>query len=359
MFKYIVFNNIMLNNNYMQNNKYKDKGLTGLANVGNSCYINSCMQLLSHTYELNDFLDTFNKDKINNNIEAVIFKEWDKLRLLMWSENCTIAPWGFIKSMQFVANKKNLDIFSGYQQNDVSEFLLFVIDCLHTGIKREVDMSITGCVANDTDSLAKECYKMMQSMYKREYSELLNIFYGISVTQIKSFDKEEILSRTCEPFSILSLSLPNKLSADIFDCLDMFGENDELCNENAWFNDKTNTHQDVKKNTVFWSLPNVLIIHLKRFNNANRKVHLMVSTPLNDVDFSKYIYGYNADDYIYDLFGTGNHSGNVNGGHYTANIKNANGKWYRFNDTQVSEIQESSVINQYTYCLFYRKKNKN
>ena len=29
-------------------------------------------------------------------------------------------------------------------QNDVSEFLLFIIDCLHTGIKREVDMSISG-----------------------------------------------------------------------------------------------------------------------------------------------------------------------------------------------------------------------
>ena len=31
---------------------YKDKGLTGLANVGNTCYLNSCMQIISHTYEL-------------------------------------------------------------------------------------------------------------------------------------------------------------------------------------------------------------------------------------------------------------------------------------------------------------------
>jgi len=338
--------------------KYKDKGLTGLANVGNSCCINSCMQLLSHTYELNDFLDNFNKSKINNNIDATVFNEWNNLRTLMWSENCTIAPWGFIKAIQRVAKEKKQDIFSGYAQNDVCEFLLFIIDCLHSGIKREVEMSINGNVMNKVDTLATECYKMMQNMYRKEYSELLNIFYGISVTQIKSHETCEVLSRNCEPFSILSLSLPNKLSTTIFDCLDMYSEDEDLTGENAWYNDKTKMKENIKKNTIFWSLPNVLIIDLKRLNNANRKVHIIVSTPINDIDFSKYVKGYNSQDYVYDLFGTGNHSGTVSGGHYTANIRNPNGKWYSFNDTRITEIPENSVINQHTYCLFYRKKNK-
>ena len=70
-----------------------------------------------------------------------------------------------------------------------------------------------------------------------------------------------------------------------------------------------------------------------------------------------YVVGYDKESYIYDLYGICNHSGGVFGGHYTASIKNANDKWYNFNDATVTHISdESKLVSPQAYCFFYRKK---
>ena len=63
-----------------------------------------------------------------------------------------------------------------------------------------------------------------------------------------------------------------------------------------------------------------------------------------------------SEKYIYNLYAICNHMGGVLGGHYTSFVKNANGKWYHFNDTNVSEITNlKDLITPKAYCLFYRK----
>ena len=42
---------------------------------------------------------------------------------------------------------------------------------------------------------------------------------------------------------------------------------------------------------------------------------------------------------------------------YTSYIKNANGKWYLFNDRAVNEVKQESVVSPKAYVLFYRKKD--
>ena len=78
---------------------------------------------------------------------------------------------------------------------------------------------------------------------------------------------------------------------------------------------------------------------------------------MRNLDLSKYVKGYNADKYKYDLYGICNHIGNVNGGHYTSYIKTANGEWIHFNDDNLSKVVKSHLITPLAYCLFYRQKN--
>tara|TARA_Y100000389_G_scaffold177636_1_gene190094 strand:- start:1757 stop:2791 length:1035 start_codon:yes stop_codon:yes gene_type:complete len=339
--------------------EYKDKGRTGLANCGNTCYINSCIQCLSHTFELNHFLKQKTYEgKLNKIPDSLLLVEWDNLRDLMWSQNCQIAPWGFVKAIQKVSSLKSNQLFQDYNQNDVQEFLLFLIECFHNSISREVEMKVSGNVENSRDIMAKECFKMMREMYENDYSEIIKMFYGIHVSVITDIKSDETLSVRPEPFGILSVEFPTmgSSSISIYTCLDNYCIKEKLEGEEAWFNEKTNQKQDVNKGIKFWSFPDILIIHLKRWNYSGHKDRRLVDVPLENVSLNKYVEGYNPDSYIYDLYGVCNHQGMTGGGHYTANVKNASDIWYNCNDLIIKEIKKENVVTNEAYCLFFRKK---
>ena len=331
-------------------------GFTGLANLGNTCFMNSALQCLSHTYELNNFLDTETyKNRLNDKPESLILCEWDNLRKLMWSENCTISPGGFVGAVQKVANIKDRTIFTGFAQNDLTEFLQFVTECFHNSICREVEMNIQGNAITQTDKLAKTCYKMMKDMYKKEYSEFLNMFFGIHVSKIKSLESD-YLNITPEPF--FNLTVPIAPEGTLDKCLELYTSTEKMDEDNAIFNENTNKKEICEKNILFWSLPQVLVITLKRFSNQGRKDQRLIDFPLTNLDLTEYIVGYDKGSYKYDLYGICNHSGGTAGGHYTAFIKNANGKWYIFNDTNCNEVNLGALKTPKAYCFFYRKQKK-
>jgi ubiquitin C-terminal hydrolase len=125
---------------------------------------------------------------------------------------------------------------------------------------------------------------------------------------------------------------------------------------NAWFNEKTCQKEDIKKQISFWNFPKVLVISLKRFSpDGRQKLNNKIEFPLMNLDLSKYVRGYNASSYKYDLYGVCNHMGGPMGGHYTAFVKHADDKWIHFNDTQVETVPNPEhVITPLAYCLFYR-----
>jgi ubiquitin carboxyl-terminal hydrolase 8 len=349
----------MSSNTTEDNDSDLGSGLTGLTNLGNTCFMNTALQCLVHSNTLKDFLNSKKYEtRLNKKIESLILLEFDKLRELMWSEDCIISPGGFLSSVQKVAKIKDRTIFTGFAQNDLTEFLVFIIDCFHMSIAREVDMEITGNVKTDDDKLAKSCYGMLKTMYGKEYSEFLDMFYGVHVSEISSLDKKSLALRP-EPFLLLDIELADKNSdgeITLEDCIKSYTKSELLNDDNSYETDDGNKIEAYKK-LSFWKLPDILVIAIKRFSNGIRKDESLVKFPIDDLDMSSHIIGYNKNNYNYELFGICNHIGGIMGGHYYAYIKNENNKWYNFNDSDISEINDiSTLTTPSAYCFFYRKK---
>jgi ubiquitin carboxyl-terminal hydrolase 2/21 len=338
---------------------YKGKGLSGLTNLGNTCFLNSTMQVLSHTYELNIFLENQKfKKKLNNKYDSALLIEWDDLRTLLWKENCIVSPFRFVKTVQKLAKLKGQDMFTGFEQNDLPEFLIFVIDCFHTALSREVNMNIEGQVKDDKDKIALKCFERIKQMYEKDYSEIWNIFYGTHVSLLEHAETGANLSMTPEPYFIINLPIPsNNKSPTLIDCFNLYVAGELLDGENCVTDETTGKKVPAKKKIMFWNFPNILVIDIKRFNSSNRKNQIMIDFPLENLNLSNYVIGYNKDSYVYDLYGVCNHSGSVMGGHYTSFVKNANDKWYHYNDTSVSEVGiVNQIVTPKAYCFFYRKR---
>tara|TARA_B110000285_G_C15019835_1_gene560990 strand:- start:44 stop:856 length:813 start_codon:yes stop_codon:yes gene_type:complete len=269
--------------------------------------------------------------------------------------------------MKRVAVKHKQILFTGFSQNDVSEFLRFIVNTFHSGIYREVEMNISGTKKSTNDDMAMKCFEMYKNEYGKNYSEIIPMFYGVQVTILKSVintstgvvpgNKE--MSLRPEPCFLISLSIPTLSSSrgqiSIGDCFEEYCRPELLDGDNQWYNDKTKKKEDVFKQHLFWSLPQVLIIDLKRFNKNGTKIQSPIQLNMT-LSMTPYMIGYNKDDAEYELYGICNHSGNCSGGHYTAHIKCSDNKWYIFNDTIVSEDKKfSGRDNVLGYSLFYKK----
>ena len=150
------------------------------------------------------------------------------------------------------------------------------------------------------------------------------------------------------------------------DCLDKFSESEQLAPEDTFYCGKCKQHLAPVKKLDVWASPDVLIIHLKRFNYSRatylvqrEKISNFVDFPLQDLDLTPYVKGPISSQAppIYDLFAVSEHSGGLGGGHYTAKCLNfIDGQWYDFNDSIVGPTSPESCLTERAYVLFYRRK---
>ncbi|MBN3271034.1 UBP15 hydrolase, partial [Polyodon spathula] len=146
-----------------------------------------------------------------------------------------------------------------------------------------------------------------------------------------------------------------KVFVKLKDCIELFTTKEKLGIEDPWYCPNCKQHQQATKKLDLWSLPPVLVVHVKRFSYSRYmrdKLDTLVDFPISDLDMSEFLINPNAGPCRYDLIAVSNHYGGMGGGHYTAFAKSKDDdKWYYFDDSSVSIASEEQIVVRSLYVV--------
>ena len=381
------------------------KGFTGLRNLGNTCYMNSAIQCLSHTVPLVDyFLNCDWQAEINReNVlghDGAMAMAYSRLLEKLWRGHRAVHnPKGFKSALCRVAPH-----FRGYEQHDAQELLVFLLDGLHEDLNRvskKPYVEDAECDGRPEEVVAAESWK---GYLLRNKSIVVDLFQGQLRSTLEcchcGYKRVKF-----DPFMYLSLPVPEgkarREPATLDDCLREFAKEEMLTGDEQWRCSKCKDFRDAKKKFDIWKVPPVLIVHLKRFKylptGERRKVRTFVDFPGGNWSLRNHVKSPQREKPIYDLFAVSNHHGGFGSGHYTAfckgrnmsggdkgegggggagGLRTASGQhkvvqgargavhddglgvmdWYHFNDSSYERVDtEDAVKSEDAYVLFYNK----
>uniref|UniRef100_A0A674MA06 Ubiquitin carboxyl-terminal hydrolase n=1 Tax=Takifugu rubripes TaxID=31033 RepID=A0A674MA06_TAKRU len=181
-------------------------------------------------------------------------------------------------------------------------------------------------------------------------------------TESKKLHYDEQEAEAYEKHESMLQPQKKKATVALKECIELFTTMETLGEHDPWYCPTCKKHQQATKKFDLWSLPRILVVHLKRFS-YNRcwrdKLDTVVDFPIRDLNMSEFVCDPKASPYIYDLIAVSNHYGGMGGGHYTAYGKNkADGKWYYFDDSSVSSASEDQIVTKAAYVLFYQRRDE-
>ncbi|XP_063204526.1 ubiquitin carboxyl-terminal hydrolase 4 isoform X2 [Chroicocephalus ridibundus] len=192
----------------------------------------------------------------------------------------------------------------------------------------------------------------------------LNAFSALAIdwdsdTRRLLFDEQE--AQAFEKHESMLQPQKKKAIVALRDCIELFTTMETLGEHDPWYCPNCKKHQQATKKFDLWSLPRILVVHLKRFSYSRYwrdKLDTVVEFPIRGLNMSEFVCDPRAGSYVYDLIAVSNHYGAMGVGHYTAYAKNkVNDKWYYFDDSSVSVASEDQIVTKAAYVLFYQRRN--
>jgi len=192
------------------------------------------------------------------------------------------------------------------------------------------------------------------------------VAFAVDFLDVNRFRKERLKAADPDAESPSSRALGGKPrdKIELADCLRSYTEEETLTEQNAWHCPKCKDFKCAKKKFDLWSVPKVLVIHLKRFQYSRMyrdKIDSFVEFPLDSLDMTPYVIGdqsFHGKQLLYDCYAISNHFGGLGGGHYTAYVKSSvDGNWYDMDDSSTSLVNLNQLKTPAAYVLFYQLRD--
>jgi ubiquitin C-terminal hydrolase len=340
----------------------------GLHNLGQSCAINSVIQLITHIKTLRDGIASKYKDMSQN---TVTWQLWDIINKI-YVERHDVAPAGLLKTLAtFFPN----DIQLGEQQ-DICELWLLISSKIAEEIATVsvsqpdrsglIDVTLSS-LGTYEQHIKDRVETTLKKVYDKSISEwILSILcVQLSIVQCQACGHQEW---NPEFLTSIQLDIPrirqdkemvSESPNNVHNIEDLLLRNYAVEVLEDWTCDKCKVDlQSVKcgakKQNKMYSMPPVLMISLKRFRMLQNGMLSKAHEPVNISD--SIVFETNGSTVKYLLKGLGNHFGAYGGGHYNVVVKHDNeNSWVCYDDIHRSILSNNTFLhnNSDAYILCY------
>ena len=372
---------------------------TGLINFSVTCYMNATIQCLLASIPLSQFfLDNRWRDFVQKNWKGsngIMPEIYANLIRSMWKNDVTAVRPSSLRNFCARLNQE----WGVDRQQDAKEFFDFLVDCLHEDLNTNWQrnplrpLTVEEELTRERMPIARVSQMEWDRYLHRESSFISSLFAGQHASTLRCATCNKT-STTYEAFYSISVEIPHSGLADIQSCLQSYCQEERLSGDEVWKCPYCKCEREATKRITLTRLPQLLVIHFKRFSASKtesaRKVHTPIDFPLFGLDMlpymaqtsmpnnnnhdvmingpplpapapSKFDTNATTPPFLYDAYAVMRHLGQTgNGGHYISLIKDASRHcWRKFDDDRATDFEPSKLrpqerlTNEQAYIVFY------